>query len=81
MSVSGLPSARSGSHLHGASGQGPVHLLLVSTAGIGSAWGGGRLGWIRAARPPLWMLAGAIQHFLSAIFERRYAKGCCEGKL
>ena len=47
----------------GAKGHGPIHLLLDSATQIGFAWDGVEQGWIRESLPPLWMLAGPIQHF------------------
>ena len=52
---------------HGATGHGPVHLLLISAAEIEFAWDGDERGWIQAALLPLRMLSGPIQHFQSAI--------------
>ena len=52
-----------------AEGHGPVHLLLASAAEIGFAGEGKERGWVRAALPPLWMMAGPIQHFHSAVLE------------
>ena len=70
--VFGLPSAGDSLYCQGAGldcsrapGHGPVHLLLISAAEIGFDWDGQQQSWIRAAVPPLRMLAGPIQHFQS----------------
>ena len=40
----------------GAQGHGPVHLLLISAAELGFAWGGAEKGWVRVSLPPLRMM-------------------------
>ena len=47
----------------GAQGHGPVHLLLISAAGLGFVWDGEEKGWVRISLPPLRMMSGPIQHF------------------
>ena len=54
---------------HGAPGHGPVHLLSISAAEVGFVRDGEQQLWIRAALPPLRMIAGPVQHFQSAIWE------------
>ena len=50
-------------------GHGPVHLLLISAAELGSAWDGDEKGWVRVSLPPLRMMTGPVQHFRSAILD------------
>ena len=53
----------------GAEGHGPVHILLISAAELGSAWDGAEQGWVRVSLPPLRMMTGPVQHFRSAILD------------
>ena len=53
----------------GAQGCGPVHLLLVSAAGLGFAWVGEEKGWVRVSLPQLRMMTGLVQHFYSSILD------------
>ena len=53
----------------GAQGHGPVHLLLISAAEMGFAWGGDEKGWVRVSLRPLRMMTGPVQHFRSAILD------------
>ena len=52
----------------GVQGHGPVHLLLISAAELGSAWDGAEKGWVWVSLPLLRMMAGLVQHFHSSIF-------------
>ena len=49
----------------GAQGHGPVHLLLISAAELGSAWDGDEKGWVRVSLPPLRVMTGPVQHCLA----------------
>ena len=52
-----------------AQGHGPVHLLLISAAELGFAWGGAERGSVRVSLPPLRMMTGPMQHFYSSILD------------
>ena len=47
-----------------AQGHGPVHLLLISAADVGFAWGG-----VPCSLPPFRMMTGSVQHFYSSILD------------
>ena len=53
----------------GCPGQGPVHLLVASAAGIGFEWDPHMSGWARPGLPGLSNVAGPMQHLRSAILD------------
>ena len=48
---------------------GPVHLVLMSAAELGFAWGGAEKGWVRVSLPPLRIVTGPVQQFYSSILD------------
>ena len=67
----------------GSPGHGPIHLLVDSAQEIGFNRASEQAGWIRPGLPPLRMMTGPIQHFLSAIWQawqHKVAADLCKRK-